>query len=161
MSPYFQYFSQHFQHEVWWSLLWLTLHLFQSNHLIKLKQTLVTISELSYNHHNHHVPSSVTTNEGSPVKFVTIRERQRFESIATSWAEILTQSHTYLRQGSLRSPLVQLRYTCHGFNQHRITRDNQLPGWSGPAYPWAHIWLPAHPYYLQCAHSNRTRPNLS
>ena len=25
---------------------------------------------------------------------------------------------------------------------------NQLLGCSGLAYPWAHIWLSAHPYYL-------------
>ena len=34
----------------------------------------------------------ITTIEGSSVKFLTIRERQRFESIATSWAVFLTQT---------------------------------------------------------------------
>ena len=90
MSPYFKYFSLVLASSSV-KLLQLDLHLFYSNHLIKLKQTLVTISELSY---NHHVPSNVTTNEGSPVKFLTIWERRRFESIATSWAKILTQTHT-------------------------------------------------------------------
>ena len=38
--------------------------------------------------------------------------------------KILTQTQTYLRQGSLRSPLVQLRYTFYGFDQRRTIRDS-------------------------------------
>ena len=38
---------------------------------------------------------------------------------------------------------------------------DQLPGCSGLACPWAHIRLPAHPYYLQCAHLDRMTLGLS
>ena len=37
----------------------------------------------------------ITMIEGSLVKFLTIRERRRFESIATSWAVFLTQTQVY------------------------------------------------------------------
>ena len=71
-------------------------------------RTIVTIA--SYYTILRTIPLAInTTIEGSSVKFLTIRERRRFESIATSWVEILTQTQAYLHQGSLRSPLVQLR----------------------------------------------------
>jgi hypothetical protein len=98
---------------------------------------------------------------GGSVKFLTIRKRQRFESIATSWAVFLTQTQVYLRQGSLRSPLVQLRSYVAGSISAAHSGTDQLPGRSGPACPCTHIQLPAHPYYLQCAHSYRTTPGLS
>ena len=47
-------------------------------------------------------------------KFLTIRERRRFESISTSWEFIPNTNPGILREGSLRSPLVQLRSTFHG-----------------------------------------------
>ena len=37
----------------------------------------------------------INTIEGSSVKFITIWERRRFESIATSWAVFLTQTQVY------------------------------------------------------------------
>ena len=50
----------------------------------------------------------------------------------------LTQTQTYLRQGSLRSPLVQLRYS-HRSEQLRTLKDTtSLPRSSGLAYPWTH-----------------------
>ena len=50
----------------------------------------------------------------------------------------LTQTRTYRRQCSLRSPLVQLRYS-HGSDQRHTLRDyTSLPGSSGPACPWTH-----------------------
>ena len=74
-----------------------------------------------------------------------------------------TQTQTYLCQGSLRSPLVQLRYS-HGSEQRRTLRDTKsLPGSLGPAYPWTHatgsphIILPS-----MCVVSlTRSRPELS
>ena len=48
----------------------------------------------------------ITTIEGSSVKFLTIWERWRFESIATSWAVFLTQTQVDQNNGHLRSPLV-------------------------------------------------------
>ena len=89
----------------------------------------------------------ITMIEGSSVKFLTIQERWRFESITTSWVVFLTQTQVDQINGHLRSPLVQLRSTFRGFDQRRTIRDNQLPGRSGPTYPRAHVWLPAHPYY--------------
>ena len=75
----------------------------------------------------------------------------------------LTQTQTYLRQGSFRLPLVQVRYTFRGFAQRRTIRDDQLLGRSGPACPWAHVWLPAHPYYhSECTLlQNGAQPELS
>ena len=82
-------------------------------------------------------------------KFLTIQKRWRFESISTC-REIIP--NTNLGRLDQWSPLVQLRSTFHGFNQCRTIRDDQLPGCSGTAYPWAHVWLPANPYYhLECA----------
>ena len=47
----------------------------------------------------------------------------------------LTQTKTYLRQGSLRSPLVQLRYK-RAFEQRRTLRDTtSMPGSLGPTCP--------------------------
>ena len=66
----------------------------------------------------------------------------------------LTQTRTYRRQCSLRSPLVQLRYS-RGSEQRCTLRDTtSLLGSLGPACPWTHAtnWLPAHPYFLECAH---------
>ena len=37
----------------------------------------------------------IITIEGSSVKFLTIQERRRFESITTSWAVFLTQTQVY------------------------------------------------------------------
>ena len=85
-------------------------------------------------------------------KFLTIRERRRFELISTSQEFIPNTNPGIPREGSLRSPLVQLKSTIHGFSQHRTIRDNQLLGRLGLACPWAHVWLPTHPYYhLECA----------
>ena len=50
----------------------------------------------------------------------------------------------------------------HGFDQRRTLRDTtgcQVDQDSN--LPLASYWLPAHPYYLQCAHLDRTRPGLS
>ena len=56
----------------------------------------------------------------------------------------LTQTQTYLHQGSLRSPLVQLRYT-HGSEQCRILRDTtSLPGSLGPTCTWTHATSSPH-----------------
>ena len=77
-------------------------------------------------------------------KFLTVWERQQFESILTNWEFI---PNTNLGRPDQRSPLVQLRSTFRGFAQRRTIKDNQLPGRLGPACPWAHVWLPAHPYY--------------
>ena len=64
----------------------------------------------------------------------------------------LTQTQVDQINSHLRSPLVQLKYTFRGFAQRRTIRDNQLSGRLGPACPWAHVWLPTHPYYhLECA----------
>ena len=66
----------------------------------------------------------------------------------------ITQTQTDQINGHLRSQLVQLRSTFHGFAQRHTIRDNQLPGRSGPAYPWAQSDSP------QGAH-NRMGPDLS
>ena len=51
----------------------------------------------------------------------------------------LTQTQTYLHQGSLRSPLVQLRKQLRGSDQRRTLKDTtSLPGSSGLAFPWNH-----------------------
>ena len=84
-------------------------------------------------------------------KFLTIRERRRFESISTGNL-FLTQTQADQIISRLRSPLVQLKSTFRGFAQRRTIRGNQLPGRSGLACPWAHVWLSTHPYYhLECA----------
>ena len=50
----------------------------------------------------------------------------------------LTQIQTYMCQGSLRSPLVQLRYS-HGSDQGSTLKDTtSLPRSSGLACPWTH-----------------------
>ena len=77
-------------------------------------------------------------------KFLTIWERRRFESISTSWEFI---PNTNPDRPDQLSPLVQLRPIFRWFDQRRTTRDDQLPGRSSSACPWAHVWLPAHPYY--------------
>ena len=56
----------------------------------------------------------------------------------------LTQTQTYLHQGSLRSPLVQLRYN-RGSEQRRTLRDTtSLPRGSGLACPWTHATVSPH-----------------
>ena len=89
-------------------------------------------------------------------KFLTVRERWRFESISTSWEFIPNTNPDIPREGSLRSPLVQLRYTFRGFVLRHTIGDNQLLGHSGLPCPWAHIWLPA-----RSAQQNKARPELS
>ena len=92
--------------------------------------------------------NTVTTMLGL-AKFLTIRERRQFESISTSWEFI---PNTNPGRPDQRSPLVQLKYTFRGFDQRCTTRDNQMLGRSGLPCPWAHIWLPVHPYYHpECA----------
>jgi hypothetical protein len=59
------------------------------------------------------------------------------------------------------SPLVQLR-SIHRFDQHCTLRDTircQVDQDSN--LPLASHRLPAHPYYLQCAHFDRMIPGLS
>jgi hypothetical protein len=51
-------------------------------------------------------------------------------------------------QGRVGSPLVQLRSYVTGSISAAPSGTDQLPGQSGLACPWTHIWLPAHPYYL-------------
>ena len=50
----------------------------------------------------------------------------------------LTQTQTYLHQGSLRSPLVQLRYSRGSEQRHTLRNTISLPGSSGLACPWTH-----------------------
>ena len=50
----------------------------------------------------------------------------------------LTQTQTYLRQGSLRSPLVQLRYNRGSEQCHTFRDTTGLLGSSGLACPWTH-----------------------
>ena len=55
-----------------------------------------TVSIASYYTILRTIPLAInTTIEGSSVKFLTIRERRRFESIATSEAIFLTQTQVY------------------------------------------------------------------
>ena len=65
------------------------------------------------------------------------------------------------RRGHVGSPLVQLRYTFHGFDQRRTTRDNQLPGCLGPACPWAQSGSPHILTTIQSVHSYKVGPGLS
>ena len=58
-------------------------------------------------------------------KFLTIQERRLFESIATSWAEIHNTNLGIPHEGSLRSPLVQLRYTFRGSVPRRTIWDTR------------------------------------
>ena len=79
-------------------------------------------------------------------KFLTIRERRRFESISTSWEFIPNTNPHFPRRGRVESPLVQLRYS-RGSDQCRTLRDTtSLPGSLGPAYPWTHVT--GSPYIL-------------
>ena len=51
---------------------------------------------------------------------------------------LLTQTQTYLRQGSLRSPLVQLRYSCGSDQRRTLSDTTSLPESSGLVCPWTH-----------------------
>ena len=68
--------------------------------------------------------NTVTTMLGL-AKFLTIQERQRFESISTSWEFIPNTNPGIPREGSLRSPLVQLRSTFRGSVPRRIIQDTR------------------------------------
>ena len=83
------------------------------------------------NHHNHQVSISAST---LPLlsQVLTIRERRRFESIPTQLGNLfLTQTEAHLHQGSLRSPLVQFRYSRGSDQRHTLRDSTNLPGRSG------------------------------
>ena len=72
------------------------------------------------------------------VKFSLSRRDSDSNRFQLAGELFLTQTQTYLRQDSLRSPLIQLRYS-HGFEQHRTLRDTtSQPGSLGSACPWTH-----------------------
>ena len=92
------------------------------------------------------------------IEFLTIQERQRFESISTSWEFI---PNTNLGRPDQWSPLVQLRSTFHGLVQCRTIRDNQLPGRSGPTCPRLTSGSPHIITTIKSVYFYRTGPGLS
>ena len=65
----------------------------------------------------------ITMIEGSSVKFLTVWERRRFESIATSWAVFLTQTHTSPSEsrritfGTTQAHMSRVRLASHNQGQ--------------------------------------------
>ena len=96
---------------------------------------------------------------------LTIRERRRFESIPTQLGNLfLTQTQTYLHQGSLRSPLVQLRNQLCGSDQRRTLRDSTNPLGRlglGPALGLMPLALRTSLLPPECRHCSCPWPELS
>ena len=104
--------------------------------------------------------NTITTMLGL-AKFLTVRERRRFESISTSQEFISNTNPHFPHRGHVGSPLVQLRSTFRGFAQRRTIRDTkcldvQAQPALGLSLAYLHILTT-----IQSVHSYRAGPGLS
>ena len=75
--------------------------------------------------------------------------------------KILTQTHTPPIEVVSGHLWYNSRLNFAGSISAAPLGTDQLLGRSGLAYPWSHIRLPTHPYYLHCAPLDRMTPGLS
>jgi hypothetical protein len=79
-------------------------------------------------------------------KFLTIRERRQFGSIATSWVEFTSHAHADPAKGQHWVTFRPIWERFAGLSRAIHSGGSRKPGRSGHAYPWS-IPVP-HTYFL-------------
>ena len=106
---------------------------------------------LAFTHYDRRKLSQVSHYPGETVIWIDCNQLDKYPNTNPHFPARVTLGHLSYNSG--------LNFA--GSISTALSGTNQLLGRSGLACPWTHIWLPAHPYYLQCVHFDRMRPGLS